>query len=100
MHLFLIRHGECLGQIDPAADNHPDTPLSPRGEQQAAAVAARLQGLGISHIVSSPLLRALGTASCLAEVSGHSIDVWPELREGWLGSNQSFPRRELIERFP
>ena len=100
MHLFLIRHGECLAQIDPAVSNHPDTPLSPRGEQQAVAVAARVQGLGISHIVSSPLVRALSTANCLAEATGHTIDVWPELREGWLGRYQGFARQELIERFP
>ena len=101
MDLFIVRHGESLAYIDPALDNHPDTALSPLGERQARAAATRLKTLEVSQIVSSPLVRALGTAAYIAEaVDQPTIEVWPELCEGWVGAFQSFPRKELLRRFP
>jgi broad specificity phosphatase PhoE len=101
MELFIVRHGESLSQIDVALDNQPDTPLSPLGETQAKAVATRLKMLAVSHIVSSPLLRALGTAAYITEAVGQpTFEVWPELCEGWTGGYQSFQRKELLRRFP
>ena len=101
MNLFIVRHGESLAYIDPALNNHPDTALSPLGERQARAVATRLMTLELSRIVSSPLVRALGTAAYIAEAVDHStIEVWPELCEGWVGAFQSFPRQEILRRFP
>lgn len=101
MDLFIVRHGESLAQVDAALDNHPDTALSPLGERQAQAAATRLAMLEVSQIVSSPLLRALGTASYIAEAVDHpAIEVWPELCEGWTNGYQSFQRQELVRRFP
>jgi broad specificity phosphatase PhoE len=101
MHLFIVRHGECLAQIDPSLGNHPDTALSPLGERQARAVAERLKTLAVSHVVSSPLVRALASAASIAEAGDHPIiEVWPELCEGWTGGYQSFQRQELMRRFP
>jgi broad specificity phosphatase PhoE len=101
MQLFIVRHGECLAQIDPDLSNHPDTALSPLGERQAVAAAERLKMLKISHIVCSPLVRALSTAACIAEAIDHpTLEVWPELCEGWVGAYQSFQRQALLDRFP
>ena len=69
MPLYLIRHGETalnVGRVLQPAD----TPLSPRGERQAQALARRLAGLGLRSLVSSPLPRAWQTAQAVAAVSG------------------------------
>jgi broad specificity phosphatase PhoE len=101
MELLIVRHSECLGQCDPSAGNDPDTPLSPLGEQQARQTARRLQSEAITHVLSSPLLRALATATTLADVLGVDVvDVWPELREGWNEPYQGRGRAELLQRFP
>jgi broad specificity phosphatase PhoE len=101
MDLLIVRHGECLGQCDPSAASDPDSALSSLGEQQARHTAFRLRTEAITHILSSPLLRALATARILAEaLSVDAIDVWPELREGWNELYQGRPREELLQRFP
>lgn len=101
MDIFIIRHGECYGQIDPACTS-PDSELTAKGEEQARQTANRLIDEGITHIVSSPLVRALATASCLATaLACGPVEVWLDLREGWSGPlHQGFGRQVLQKRFP
>ena len=101
MHLLIIRHGECLGQCDPTYYTDPDSPLSRRGEQQAAQVAQQLRTEHVTHVLSSPLVRSLATASIIAEtIAIEYIDVWTELREGWGDPHRGLGRAELQRRFP
>jgi probable phosphoglycerate mutase len=101
MHLWIIRHGECLGQSDPAAINDLDSALSSLGEQQARLTANRLRGAGITHVLSSPLIRALATASVIAEAVGdYSVKVWPELGEINRRVYRGLNAIELLRRFP
>jgi probable phosphoglycerate mutase len=101
MYLFVVRHGECLGQADPSYYTDPDSPLSLRGERQAAQVAQHLRTERVTHILSSPLVRSLATASIIAEtIEIDAIDVWTELREGWHGPHRGVGRAELQRRFP
>ena len=101
MHLWIVRHGECLGQTDPNAFSDPDSDLSPLGEQQARLTAQRLRNAGITHVLSSPLIRALATASVIAEaIGGYPVEVWPELREINNGVYRSISHVELLQRFP
>ncbi|MEZ4729657.1 MAG: histidine phosphatase family protein [Caldilineaceae bacterium] len=101
MDIFIIRHGECRGQIDPACTS-PDSELTAKGEEQGRQTATRLIAEGITHLVSSPLVRALSTANALAAtLTCAPIQVWLELREGWSGPlHQGFGRRVLQQRFP
>jgi broad specificity phosphatase PhoE len=61
MLFTIVRHGECLGQTDPQFWNNPDSALSARGIEQAIAVAHQLVTEQVTHLLSSPLLRALAT---------------------------------------
>lgn len=100
MDLFIIRHGECRGQIDPACTS-PDSELTEKGAGQAKRTAERLQDEGITQLISSPLVRSLATASCLAAVLAcGQIVVWHELREGWSGPlYRGWGRTALQQRF-
>lgn len=101
MYLFIIRHGECLGQCDPAYYTDPDSPLSARGELQAQRVAQQLGSEQVSHVLASPLLRSLATAHIIAErLAIHQVEVWIAMREAWNTPYRGVGRTHLHERFP
>ena len=61
--LYLVRHGE---QLD-AEHGVDDGKLSARGVRQAQAIAQRLSGVHFDHAWTSPLTRAVETASIMQE---------------------------------
>lgn len=107
MHLYFVRHGECRRESSPGVFT-PDGDLSPLGERQARLAAEHLATAGITHVLSSPLLRALATASAIAEAAGDlPIEVWTELREGYgdmldipVPIHRGLARSELLRRIP
>jgi probable phosphoglycerate mutase len=62
-YLYLVRHGE---QQD-AEHGLPDGPLSPKGTQQARAIADRLAAVPLSRAWHSPLERSAETARIVTE---------------------------------
>lgn len=92
--LYLIRHGETAHNaarvLQPA-----DTPLSPRGQAQAAALAQRLKPLRLSGILSSDLTRALQTAQAIAAACGLPIQTSPLLHERNFGDLRGRPYDSL-----
>jgi probable phosphoglycerate mutase len=87
--IVLVRHGASAdavpGRPFPLLDGHGDPPLSPVGEQQAAAVAERLEGSSIDGLFVTGLSRTVQTAAPLAARLGLSPVEVPELREVKLG---------------
>jgi broad specificity phosphatase PhoE len=79
--LILIRHGETVHNVDGIAQGWNDSALSPRGEQQVAALARRIAAMEVDTIYSSTLGRALSTARAIASLTGHGITTLDELRE-------------------
>jgi len=102
--LLLLRHGQTELSVDRRYSGRGEVPLTPLGERQAAAAAARLAKLDVAAVVSSPLGRARQTAAALGrEVEIHEglietdFGAWerltfaeasakdPELHGRWLG---------------
>jgi broad specificity phosphatase PhoE len=101
MHLYLVRHGECLAQCDPHYASDPDSPLSAQGRQQAHRTAHWLASHAITQIVSSPLLRSLETAHIFADVLDlPHISVIVALREMWDTLQVGRSRADLLHTFP
>jgi len=94
MALFLIRHGETLGNASRTVQL-PDNPLSPRGFAQARRLADRLEREGIAAILSSDLARAAQTAEHLACATGLPVRHDPLLRERDFGDLRGTPYAEL-----
>ncbi len=94
MSIFLIRHGETIGNASRVVQ-HPDNPLSPRGEAQAERLARRLAGAGIARIVSSDFARAASTARALERVLGVPLTFDPLLQERSFGDLRGTPYSEL-----
>lgn len=90
MSILLIRHGETA--LNVARVLQPaDTPLSARGVAQAEALARRLAGLHVVHIVSSDLPRALATAQVIAAATGAPLSTTPLLHERNFGDWRGQP---------
>jgi probable phosphoglycerate mutase len=68
MSIFLIRHGETLGNAAHVVQR-PDNPLSPRGVAQAERLARRLEREGLARILASDLARAATTAEHLRRIT-------------------------------
>lgn len=99
MELYLIRHGESMGNV--VTYDVPDGVLTPKGEQQARQLALAMRTIELTHIISSPLKRALQTASCIAQEHGLRITVWKQTREcRALGTYIGPPMEELRSLFP
>lgn len=87
--LLLIRHGRTEaarpGVSFPMKDGHGDPALHPEGEEQALAVASRLEHEPLSAIYVTNLRRTHQTAAPLAERLGLEPRVEADLREIHLG---------------
>ncbi|MHB8657514.1 MAG: histidine phosphatase family protein [Solirubrobacteraceae bacterium] len=74
--VLLARHGETDDNREPIrVQGFRDTPLNQTGRRQAAELAARVDGLGITALWSSDLARAADTA----RIVGHRIGLEPRL---------------------
>ena len=107
MKLYLVRHGQSTGNIGGTLMGQSDHPLTPLGEEQARAAAARLAPFGPMPVYSSDLPRARSTAE-------HIVGAWmaagapgvavggptrltldPRLREISLGDLEGRPWQEF-----
>jgi broad specificity phosphatase PhoE len=94
MSIFLIRHGETLGNASRTVQL-PDNPLSPRGVTQAERLARRLERESIAAILSSDFARAVATAEHLQRATGAPISYDPLLQERSFGELRGTPYAEL-----
>lgn len=82
-HFFLVRHGETDFNLQGMVQGRGvDTPLNETGIRQAQALAGRFSTIKIDAIYSSPLIRALQTARCVAQTCGElPVGTNPGLEE-------------------
>lgn len=88
MHLLLIRHGQSTNNLAAESgtgesDREPDPPLTPLGEQQAAALAdwlSRAEWVP-DHLYASLMRRTIQTAAPLADRFGLRIEARDNLHE-------------------
>jgi broad specificity phosphatase PhoE len=103
--MFLLRHGQSYfnlhfnaTRVDPGIE---DPELTPLGEEQALAVAARLAAIPLTRIIVSPYCRALQTAVPILKGRPVSAEVMHEVREraAFVCDVGSTPKL-LAQRFP
>lgn len=95
MEIFLIRHGQSVGNTAPDQDM-PDSPLTEKGMIQARLVADYLSDKGIAAIYSSPLIRAMQSAQPLAKLLGLPIQIMKSLYEVREGSRYEGPSPQQL----
>ena len=114
--LWLVRHGESLGNVADAAAQEagaghlqldirdPDVPLSDTGRAQAEALGRRLARLPEEKrptaALSSPFARALTTAQLATAGLGIRVRTDERLRERDFGAFGGMTRAGIREQFP
>ena len=96
MRLLFVRHGESVANTSGRWQGQGDSPLSPLGEQQAAALGSFLRPHSFDRVISSDLQRAHHTALAV-DPSAEVLQPW---REVDLGAWEGLTRHEVTERFP
>ena len=82
--IYLLRHGQVVHAERRRFVGHLDVPLSPRGEAQSVAQAARLRAVKLAAVFTSDLTRAVRTGEIIGAPHGLTPAL-PALREMNLG---------------
>ena len=93
-HLYFVRHGETVWNVENKICGATDIALTERGHEQAIATGEKLvrQGVHIDKILYSPLIRAAETARHISEITGVPRQAEPRLTEQCFGKWESTPR--------
>ena len=91
-----LRHGATDWNRQGLFQGRTDNPLNDDGIAQAHAAAEKLRAIELTHVVSSPLLRAVQTAEIIAGIASRSVTLDPGLIELDFGSFEGRPVRELM----
>lgn len=81
MKIYLIRHGQTIGDVENRYGGAYDDELSDKGKIQAEELANKLTNSGIQILFSSPMVRAQQTARILKTKLGCEIKTIENLRE-------------------
>ncbi|GGL40298.1 histidine phosphatase family protein [Phycicoccus endophyticus] len=98
--LVVLRHGETTHNAAGIWQGQLDSPLSARGEQQAAAVGPALAALRPTRVVTSDLQRARRTGESVARACGVPLHEDARLREIHAGRWQGLTNAQVTERWP
>lgn len=100
--IFVVTHTEATHHLDNKVGGWYDSGLTPRGWQEADAVAERLAALigpDEVEIYSSDLRRASQTAAAIAKRVGHPVQETSALREISYGVASGKPQEWLVSRY-
>ena len=86
MYLYLVRHGQSVGNEKQLFFGVRDHPLTELGREQAGQAADKLREVEFTRCVSSDLSRAWDTALICTEGRGVAPEPCPALREQDMGA--------------
>ena len=98
--VVVLRHGETTYNAAGRWQGQLDSPLSARGEEQAAAVGPVLAALAPVQVVTSDLQRARRTGASVASAAGVPLVEDVRLREIHAGAWQGLTNEEIVRRWP
>lgn len=98
--LLIIRHGETVWNAENRFQGHGDSPLNETGRSQVAALAGRMKTLKFETLISSDLGRTRETASIIAGLSGHTVELDSRLRERNYGVLEGLTVAEIRQTHP
>lgn len=100
--LYLIRHGETEGSHERRYKGTLDVPLSELGAQQANATGAYMKERGFvpEVVYTSPLRRAIKSATMIASHFGLATECIDRLRERDFGAWEGMTFDEIAARWP
>ncbi len=97
---FVVRHAEATANPELRYLGSRDDPLTERGQWQATRLAQAFASLPLTGLYTSPLTRAVDTASAIAHAHGMPYIRDPRLIEGAMGTWEGLQRTEILARSP
>ncbi len=98
--IFLVRHGQSLGNASRVFLGHTDKDLSPLGYRQAERTALFMENERIDAVYSSDLIRAYNTAAPHATRRGIEVIPSRDLREIYAGEWEDMRVEDIIRDYP
>ena len=98
MYLYLVRHGQSVGNERQLFFGWSDHPLTELGREQARQAARMLEDVNFTRCVSSDLIRAWDTALACVESRGIEVEADPALREQDMGGLEDLTFAQAQER--
>jgi broad specificity phosphatase PhoE len=98
--IYLVRHGQTDLNREKVFRGRLDPPLNKVGHDEARATGAFMKQFDISHVMSSPLLRAMQTAEPIARLSGLEVEIVRDLIDIDFGKWQGMQERKVQKRYP
>lgn len=98
--ILVARHGQTEWNREGRQQGRLDSPLTSLGRGQARAVAELLRGFSVDGALSSPMGRALETASTISEALGVPLIIIEDLAELDLGEISGLTWTEFEARHP
>ncbi len=96
--IYLARHGETAWSLSGQHTGRTDLPLTANGERNAQLLGARLGGLNVASVLTSPLARARRT--CELAGFGAVAQVDPDLAEWNYGEYEGRKSSEILKERP
>lgn len=100
VRLIVIRHGETEWNASARIQGHTDIGLNDTGRWQAERLAQALADEALDAVYCSDLLRAVETASPLAQRTGALLRPDPALRERAFGRFEGVSHAQIAQHWP
>ena len=97
--IYVIRHGESVGNLHRICLGHTDLDITDLGMKQAEKTAEALSGIDFTAIYASDLIRAVHTAEPHAKMRGLDVNTSPDFRELYFGNWENASVLMLKEKF-
>ncbi len=97
--VYLVRHGESVGNLNKICLGHTDLDLTPLGYLQAQKTAEKLKDIAFTAIYSSDLVRAMHTAEAHAVLRDVEVVGMSDFRELYFGDWENSAVSWLTENF-
>ena len=96
-HVYFVRHGQTVWNVENKICGATDIPLTELGHQQTIATGKKIveEGIQADEILYSPLSRAAETARHISEITGIPARMEPRLIEQNFGKWESTARDGL-----
>jgi broad specificity phosphatase PhoE len=98
LRIYLVRHGETAWSVTGQHTGSTDLGLTPRGKEQARALAPRLRHIDFDRVLVSPMLRACQT--CVLAGLDAASTLEPQLQEWDYGDYEGLRSVDIHQQFP
>ena len=97
--LQTIRHGLTTANVAKVCGS-PDDALSEEGLRQTAEARTRCAGIELGRVVSSPMPRAVATATLVTGLDADRLELDDDCRERDFGTLSGLTHEQAVGRFP